>query len=311
MGFLDDIHEFESRQRIAVIGTGISGNLIARLLSSRHNVQVFEANHYIGGHTNTVDVNAFGGQYSVDTGFMVFNEWTYRNFCRMLQMLGVESQNSDMSFSVCCERSGLEYQGSSLNGLFAQRSNLLRPSFYRMLRDVIRFNRNSVQILQSSDSQLTLGEYLSQNSYGREFIDHYLVPMAAAIWSARPNKLLEFPAHFLIGFFRNHGLLQVRNRPQWKTIKGGARNYVETLIEPFRDQIRLDCPINSVTRHTDHVVVNPLNGTAEIFDQVVFASHADQTLAMLSCSVGSAPGYNTRIEFLSRILPEPPEQCKN
>lgn len=269
-------------QRIAVIGTGISGNLVARLLASRHDVQVYEANDYIGGHTNTVDVEAFGEHICVDTGFMVFNERTYPNFCRMLQLIGVDSQDSDMSFSVRCERSGLEYQGSSLNGLFAQCGNLVRPSFYRMLRDVFRFNRESVGILHASESRLTLSEYLSQNAYSRQFIDHYLVPMAAAIWSARPNKLLEFPAHFLIGFFRNHGLLQVSNRPQWKTITGGGRSYVASLTGPIQDRIHLSCPIESVTRHADHVVVKPQNESVQIFDQVVFASHADQTIAMLT-----------------------------
>jgi len=273
---------FEPNQRIAIIGSGISGNLAARLLASRHDVHVFEANNYIGGHTNTVDVEAFGNRFSVDTGFMVFNERTYPNFCRMLQTLGVPSQNSDMSFSVHCDRSGLEYQGSSLNGLFAQRSNLFRPSFYRMLRDVFRFNRESIEILGSPESHQTLDEYLSKHQYSREFIDHYLVPMAAAIWSARPNKLLEFPAHFLIGFFRNHGLLQVRDRPQWKTITGGARSYVNKLIDPIRHNVRLNCPIESVTRDIDHVVVKPRNQSPEIFDQVVFASHADETLAMLT-----------------------------
>ena len=151
-----------------------------------------------------------------------------------------------------------------------------------MLREIFRFNRDAVEILQSYDPQLTLGEYLSHNEYSREFIDHYLVPMAAAIWSARSNKLLEFPAHFLIGFFRNHGLLQVRDRPQWRTITGGARSYVKALIEPFRDWIRTDCPVDSVTRHADHVVVKPRTQAAELFDQVVFASHADETLAMLT-----------------------------
>ena len=277
-----ETNSFEHGERIAVIGGGISGNLVARLLDSRHEVHVFEANDYVGGHTNTVDVEAFGGLFSVDTGFMVFNERTYPNFCRMLQMLDVASQNSDMSFSVHCRRSGLEYQGSSLNGLFAQRSNLFRPSFYRMLRDVFRFNRNSVAILESADSNLTLGEYLAKNEYSGEFIDHYLIPMAAAIWSARPNELLDFPAHFLIGFFRNHGLLQIRDRPQWKTITGGARSYVRALIEPFQNRIRLNCPIESVTRHEDQVVVKPRNEPMEVFDQVVFASHADETLAMLA-----------------------------
>ena len=268
-------------QRIAVIGTGISGNLTARLLASQHDVHIFEANHYVGGHTNTVDVELSGNKFSVDTGFMVFNDRTYPNFCRLLERLGVESQNSDMSFSVRCEDSGVEYQGSSLNGLFAQRRNLLRPAFYRMLKDIFRFNRRSLDVLDS-DEPLSLGEYLQRESYSREFITQYLLPMSGAIWSCPPGKMLAFPARFLIGFFQNHGLLQIRDRPQWKTIVGGARNYADRLIAPLLDRVRLSCPVTSVARHEDHVVVQPEEGPAEIFDQVVLASHADQTLSLLA-----------------------------
>ncbi len=270
-----------SPQRIAVIGTGIAGNLAARLLASQHSVHVFEANEYPGGHTNTVDVELCGQTYSVDTGFMVFNERTYPNFCRLLRMLGVDAQDSDMSFSVRCERSGLEYQGSSFNGLFAQRSNLLRPRFYRMVRDILRFNRQSLEVLDA-DAPLTLGEYLARRAYGAEFVNDYLLPMSAAIWSCQPGRMLDFPARFLIGFFRNHGLLQIRNRPQWKTIAGGARRYVERLIAPVRDRMRLSCPIESVLRHEDHVVVKPRGASPDVFDQVVIACHADQALRLLT-----------------------------
>lgn len=266
--------------RIAVIGTGISGSLVARLLASRHEVQVFEANEYLGGHTNTVDFELSGRRFSVDTGFMVFNERTYPNFCRLLRMLDVESQETDMSFSVRCERNDLEYQGSSLNGLFAQRRNLARPSFYRMIRDILRFNRQSLEVLDW-DEPVSLGDYLSLRCYGREFVQQYLLPMSAAIWSSRAGRVLDFPARFLIAFFRNHGLLQIRDRPQWKTITGGARNYVDRLMGPLSDRIGLSCPIRSVIRHEDHVLVQPTDASVEIFDQVVFASHADQTLEML------------------------------
>jgi uncharacterized protein len=268
--------------KIAVIGAGISGNLVARLLDSAHDVHLFEANGYPGGHTNTVEFEAWGQTWLADTGFMVFNERTYPNFIGMLQRLDVPWQDSDMSFSVRCERTGLEYQGSSLNGLFAQRSNLLNPKFYGMLRDVLRFNRQSLELLEDDAETMTMGEYLQRRKYGREFVDHYLIPMTAAIWSARPRAVFEFPARFLVGFFRNHGLLQIRNRPMWKTVCGGARTYVSRLLAPLQDRVRLNCPVASVSRHGDHVLVTPQGKPAERFDQVVFATHADQTLAMLA-----------------------------
>ena len=212
---------------------------------------------------------------------MVFNERTYPNFCRLLKKLGVAAQDSDMSFSVRCERTGLEYQGSSLNGLFAQRRNLLNLPFLGMFREILRFNRRALAVLDEHE-KLTLGEYLAREKFGRRFVNQYLVPMASAIWSARPETLLDFPARFLIGFFRNHGLLQIRDRPQWKTIAGGARSYVAALVAPLRDRIRLNCPVQGVTRFADRVLVQPRGGEAEVFDQVVLASHADQTLAMLT-----------------------------
>ena len=186
-----------------------------------------------------------------------------------------------MSFSVRCERTGLEYQGSSLNGLFAQRGNLVRPRFYRMLGDIVRFNRESPELLETEDDHLTIGEYLDQERYGHEFVEHYLVPMGAAIWSSEPSKFYEFPARFLVAFLRNHGLLQLRGRPIWKTIPGGARRYVEALVQPLADRIRLNTPIETVSSGNDHVVVKPKDGPAETYDQVVFATHADQTLRIL------------------------------
>ena len=234
--------------KIAIIGSGISGLLAARLLADDHDIHVFEANRYPGGHTNTVSFEAFGRRYAADTGFMVFNDRTYPNFIRLLQMLGIPARLSDMSFSVRCDKTGLEYQGSSLNGLFAQRRNLLRPSFYRMLREVLRFNRQSRELLQSDDHELELGQYLDRNRHSREFIDHYLIPMGAAIWSAPPERFRQFPARFIVSFFNNHGLLTVRGHPQWKTVQGGAVRYVEALTRPFADRIRLNSPVVSVCR---------------------------------------------------------------
>lgn len=268
--------------KIAIIGSGISGLLAARLLADDHEVHVFEANAYAGGHTNTVSFEAFGRRFAADTGFMVFNDRTYPNFVRLLGMLGIAARGSDMSFSVRCDKTGLEYQGSSLNGLFAQRRNLVRPSFYRMLLDVLRFNRRSVQLLRGADYELELGQYLDRNRYSRQFIDHYLVPMGAAIWSAPPERFLQFPARFIVNFFNNHGLLTVRGHPQWKTVEGGASRYVEAITRPFADRIRLSCPAVSVRRYPDRVMVTSARGGPEDFDAVVLAAHSDQSLAMLA-----------------------------
>lgn len=267
--------------RIAIIGTGISGNLAARLLSQEHDVEVFESSPTVGGHTRTLDVNAFGQTWRVDTGFMVFNHWTYRNFCRLLQLLGLAGVDTDMSFSVTCARSGLEYQGSSLNGLFAQRRNLVRPKFLGMLWDILRFNRDAETLLTSDMGEKTLRTLVAERGYGAWFAEKYLLPMTVAIWSCPPGCVWDFPAHFLLAFLRNHGLLRINNRPQWKTVAGSARSYVERLVAPFRDRIRTDCPVRAVRRYEGHVLVHPQNAGPEVFDGVVLACHADQALALL------------------------------
>ncbi|WP_146525432.1 NAD(P)/FAD-dependent oxidoreductase [Novipirellula artificiosorum] len=269
---------------IAIIGTGISGSLTARILSSRHDVTVFEANGYAGGHSNTVDVSVQGRPFSVDTGFMVFNERTYPNFCQLLRILGVSSQASDMSFSVRCSNTQTEYQGSSLNGLFAQRTNLFRPSFLRLLWDIRRFNQRGNAAAASGELKdgRSVGAFLEQCGVGNDFVDRYLLPMAAAIWSCPPDSIRSFPADFMVGFFANHGLMQIRDRPQWRTIAGGARVYVDALLDPLRDRLKLSCPVTAVERQPDRVVVTTQQGQAESFDQVVFATHADQTLKLIS-----------------------------
>ena len=267
--------------KIAIIGTGISGNLVGRLLCQEHDIVVYEADRTVGGHTRTLDVRALGKDWRVDTGFMVYNDRTYPHFCRLLQLLGVSGRDADMSLSVRCARTGLEYQGSSLNGLFAQRRNLVRSAFLGMVRDILRFNRDAPALLESDLGDKPLSAVLAKAGYGSWFVDKYLVPMAAAIWSCPPGRLLDFPAHFLLGFLRNHGLLQLHGRPQWKTVSGSARRYVDRLTAPYRDRIKTNCPIESVHRHEDHVVVRSRNAPAEIFDKVVLACHADQALAML------------------------------
>ena len=256
--------------------------LAARLLSDEHDIHLFEAGDYLGGHTHTVDVEVQGDQYAADTGFMVFNDRTYPNFVRMLDLLGIPSRASDMSFSVRCDRTGLEYQGGTVFGLFAQRRNLFRPSFYRMLRDILRFNREAPRLLDSEDESITLDDYLRNNQYSRQFLDHYLAPMGASIWSTPPSEFRQFPARYTVGFMQNHGLLQLRDRPQWKTIVGGAERYVEVLMRPLSDRVRLNCPVHRVQRRSNDVLVTPRNGEAEVFDSVVLAAHADQSLAMLA-----------------------------
>ena len=268
--------------KIAVVGSGISGMLAARLLSDDHEVHVFEANDYLGGHTNTIEVEVFGRSYALDTGFMVFNHRTYPNFVRMLRWLDIPEQDSDMSFSVRCLRTGLEYQGSSLGGLFAQRRNLARPAFWRMLLDILRFNREALGLVEQEETTLCLGDFLQRHRFSKPFIEYYLIPMGAAIWSARPRDFREFPARFIVGFFHNHGLLTVRGHPPWKTTPGGAIRYVRALMRPLADRARLGCPVTEVRRREQHVLVSTATTSAQRFDAVVMASHADQTLAILA-----------------------------
>jgi predicted NAD/FAD-binding protein len=269
--------------RIAVIGSGISGMTAAYLLSEEHEVIVYEANDYIGGHTNTVDIHLNGDRYAVDTGFIVFNEKTYPNFVKLMNRLGVDWKLSNMSFSVQCQKTGLEFSPSTLNSLFIQRRNLLRPSFYRMVWDVFRFKRDSEELLKTDDHDLTLDAYLTQKGYSRTFVEHFITPMGGAIWSADPVKFNEFPALYFAQFFKNHGFLNVKNQPQWLTIKGGSRQYVAPITRPYRDQIRLNSPVTAVRRHADHVdVTSNSGGGTEQYDQVVIATHSDQALAMLS-----------------------------
>ncbi len=267
--------------RIAVVGTGIAGNVAAYHLGKHHEVTVFEADNRIGGHTNTVDVKLAGRDYAVDTGFIVFNDRTYPNFIELLDELGVAWQDSDMSFSMRNESNGLEYKGATLNTLFAQRRNLLRPSFYRMIRDVLRFEREALQFLDKGENLISLGEFLSSRNYSSEFIEHYIIPMGAAIWSALPGGMQEMPAAFFIRFFKNHGLLSVDNRPTWRVIKGGSNRYVEKLVQGHRDRIHLNAPVQRIRRFATHVELKVNGAEPQYFDQVFLACHSDQALAML------------------------------
>ncbi|MEJ8568658.1 NAD(P)/FAD-dependent oxidoreductase [Elongatibacter sediminis] len=276
--------------KIAIIGTGIAGNLAAHRLAREHDITVFEAAKRIGGHTHTVDVDLDGQRYPVDTGFIVYNDVTYPHFAALLDELGVASQPSDMSFSVRCERSGLEYNGASFNTLFAQRRNLLRPSFYRMLKDILRFNREAPALLDEPGPGISLGEYLHRGEYSSGFINHYILPMGAAIWSATPHGMGGVPAKFFIRFFHNHGLLSIDQRPSWRIIRGGSREYVDKLVAGHRDRIRLNAGVQWIRRSSGsakgagagQVVIKAVGSEPERYDRVFVACHSDQALALLA-----------------------------
>ncbi len=268
--------------KIAIIGTGIAGNVAAYHLCKEHDITVFEAHDYVGGHTHTHDIALHDQHYKIDTGFIVFNYKTYPNFTQLLAELGVEVQPSNMSFSVKCETTGLEYNGTTLNSLFAQRRNLLRPSFYRMIRDILRFNHEATDLLSSESDDISLGDFLRDGAYSKQFIEHYLIPMGAAIWSADPAQMSSFPARFFVRFFHNHGMLSVNDRPLWYVIKDGSNAYVNKLIAPFTDRIRTNAPVEWITRHSGHVTIKAKGLKPENFDAVFIASHSDQALRMLT-----------------------------
>ena len=268
--------------RIAIIGTGISGMTSGYLLSEDHEVTAYEANSTIGGHTATVDVPLNGRTWPVDTGFIVFNHKTYPHFTRLMDHLGVSSQPSVMSFSLQDFQSGLEFCPSSFNSLFIQRRNLLRPAFYRMLVDAMRFRRGARKLLDSGDDRTTLETYLATHHYGAFFINHFLIPMGAAIWSAGPGSFRQFPARYFVEFFENHGFLNISDQPQWRVIKGGSRNYIGPITRPFAARVRLNRPVVAVTRSPDKVGVTTADGRSDDYDHVVIATHSDQALAMLA-----------------------------
>lgn len=268
--------------KIAIIGSGIAGNTVAWRLRDEHDITVFESQAYVGGHTNTVDVETRRGTIGIDTGFIVFNDRTYPEFNRLLDAIGQNWQPSVMSFSVQSEADGLEYNGASLDALFAQRLNLVRPRFWRMVRDILRFNREAPAASATAGPGVTLGEYLDRHRYSLRFRQHYLVPMAAAIWSADPSEVPGMPLEFLVRFFENHGLLQLENRPQWRSIPGGSREYVKKLVAGHRESIRLRCPVRSIRRGADGVYLLARGCREERFDSVFIACHSDQALELLS-----------------------------
>ena len=263
------------------MGAGVSGLVCAHLLHEHHEVTVFEANDYAGGHTNTVRVDTADETHQVDTGFIVLNDRTYPKFERVLAGLGVRTQPSDMSFSVS-DGADFEYNGSSLNGLFARRSNLARPSFHRMVRDLLRFNREAPRLVGLNGSGPSLAQFLDDGAYSPEFVNRLIVPQASAVWSADPARMSEFPASMLAEFFANHGMFGLSGRPNWLTIEGGSARYVEAITRPFADRLHLSTPIRRVVRHPDWVELTPAGREAQRFDEVILATHSNQALAMLT-----------------------------
>ena len=264
--------------KIAIVGSGVSGLFAARALAGEHEISVFESDARIGGHVHTWDVQAADGiRLSIDSGFIVYNERNYPNFTKMLAELGVATQPTVMSFGVRCDRTGMEYNGTNLNQLFVQRGNLLKPSFWRMIREILRFNREAPAAVRGEFARASLGELLDHGRYSKLFRDLYMLPMASALWSVPQVDVPDMPALFIVRFFENHGMLTVNDRPQWRVICGGSAQYVNALVAPFRERIHTNRPVRRVTRFADHVEVDGAR-----FDRVVLACHSDQALAMLA-----------------------------
>jgi predicted NAD/FAD-binding protein len=303
--------------RIAVVGSGIAGIQAAHLLQARAEVTLLEQDNYVGGHTNTEYIERHGKVWPVNTGFIVYNDWTYPNFIAFMNELGVESEASSMSFSVKCDTTGVEYNGTSLDTLFAQRRNLLSPGFLRMIADILRFNRELTAASRSGalTADMTLGDYLRKGHYSRRFRNHYIIPMGAAIWSCGEAQMDTFPLAFFARFFDNHGMLSVDERPQWRVVKGGSQSYVQAFLARFKGNVRLQSRVDRIERDNEGVTLF-VNGHPERFDHVVIASHSDQALAMLAApsqaerEVLGAIGYLENDVVLhtdTRVLPRTPK----
>lgn len=282
--------------KIAIVGSGISGLVCAHLLSQKHDVVLLEQNDYLGGHTNTVtvqDETAPAGTLDVDTGFIVYNDATYPNFIELLKQLNVTGQATEMSFSVSERLSDFEYNGHTINSLFAKRSNLLSPKFYGLLSDIVRFNKACGQVNAGTDVfdsaqqqlpvDLTLGQFMQQLGMGSMFKEYYLLPMCSAIWSMTIEEVQQFPVEFFLRFFQNHGLLQVMNRPQWRTVEGGSKQYVDAIKQRFKGEIKLNTSVLSISNPTieDHKITIQTDSEQLVVDHVILACHSDQALNML------------------------------
>tara|TARA_Y100000385_G_scaffold272011_1_gene312458 strand:+ start:2642 stop:3901 length:1260 start_codon:yes stop_codon:yes gene_type:complete len=266
--------------KIAIIGSGISGLTSAYILNKKHDITIYEKNDYIGGHTHTHKIPENNTTFNVDSGFIVYNENTYPNFIRLLDLLNVERQHSNMGFSVKTSYKDFEYSGNSIGSIFAKKSNMFNPYFLNMLKSIQRFNKVSIKDLDKIDASTSLIEYLKSKRFSSYFIKYYIVPMAAAIWSTSPKMILKMPALFFIKFFNNHGLLQVKNRPQWWVIKNGSKQYVKKIINQFNGTINLNTPVIKVSRNENQVIIKTKTNS-DVFDAVIFATHSDQSLRLL------------------------------
>lgn len=266
--------------KIAIVGGGISGLYAAHYLSKQHHVTLYEAHNTLGGHTDTHSITIKERNYKIDTGFIVFNEHNYHYFCRFLNDLGVASQPSIMTFSVADALSGIEYNATTLDKLFCQRRNLFRPKFYRMVRDILRFYREAPALLNSSDDELTLGDYLDQQHYSQTFIDDHILPMASALWSGPPQIVRNFPARYFVAFMANHQMLKTDNRPQWRTVCGGSSTYVQAFKQSFNGELRLDCPVQAIIRDNNGITIET-KGDQKYYDKLILACHSDQALGLL------------------------------
>lgn len=270
-----------TRKKIAIIGTGISGLGAASLLYPYHDIRIYEKNNYIGGHSRTVEANTSGGAVPVDTGFIVFNKRNYPLLTRLFEHLQVPIAKSDMSFGASINNGWLEYGTQKTVNMLAQKRNIFRPEFWGMIADILKFNKRAREYL-FKDSSYSLGDCLDDLQLRPWFRQYFLLPMGGAIWSTPLEKMLEFPASTFIRFFENHGLLTVDDHPQWYTVRGGSREYIKRLIEPFKQHIYLNCGIHEVRRYGDSVIVEDVHGERNVFDEVVFACHADQALNMIA-----------------------------
>lgn len=267
--------------KIAIIGSGVAGLTAAHLLHQQHDIAVYESNNYIGGHVNTIDLYIEEKPISIDTGFIVFNDWTYPNFEQLINSLNIRIQNSEMSFSAKCESTGFEWSGSGLQSLIFNSDNWKQLKPYQIFYDIIRFKKLALAFLENTEKQQTLGEFLNTNRFSAAFTKYYILPMGAAIWSSTLVQINNYPARSFLKFFKNHGLLNLKVRPQWKTIVGGSKQYVSELIKPFKNKIYTNTAVKNVKRVAGRVEIFSEGRAPEYFDHVIFACHSDQALALL------------------------------
>jgi len=303
--------------KIAIVGSGISGLSAAWLLNGNHDVTIFEKNNYLGGHSNTATINYDGTKINVDTGFIVFNHQTYPNLKAFFELLGVDTEKSDMSFGVRAA-DGLEYSGTNLAGLFVQKSNLLKPKFWRMLADIVKFNKKAIALVEADkiNETQTLGEFINKLRLGQYFRHYYLLPMAAAIWSCPVSIMENYPAKTFLRFFYNHGLLTVINQPQWYTVSGGSKEYVKKMTASFAKKIKVGCKIVSARNFGKKIILEDEEGRGYEFDHVIFASHADQTCQIIKDKtleeekILGQVKYSKNLAILHRDLSQMPENKK-